>query len=54
MHLELKLVRTAVNLKDEAAVAQYHKVTAGEAEADATGEEVLAFLRDAVIAQAKR
>ncbi len=53
MHLELKLIRTAVALKDEAAVAQYQKMAAGEAEADATGAEVLAFLRDAVMAQAK-
>jgi hypothetical protein len=53
MHGELKLIRTVVALKDEAAVAQYQKMAAGEAEADATGAEVLAFLRDAVMAQAK-
>ena len=53
MHMALKLIRTAVALKDEAAVAQYQKMAAGEAEADATGAEVLAFLRDAVMAQAK-
>ncbi len=54
MHMDLKLIRTVVVLKDEGAVAQYQKVAAGEAEADATGVEVLAFLRDAVLALPKR
>ena len=50
MHLTLRLIETVVTLKDEAAVARYQKVAAGEIEADATGADVLAYLRDAVLA----
>jgi hypothetical protein len=50
MHLTLKLIEAKVMLADEAAVAQFQKIAAGEAEADATGAEVLAYLRDAVMA----
>ncbi len=49
MHFTLKLIATAVVLKDAEAVAHYQKVVAGEAEADAAGSEALTFLRDAVM-----
>jgi hypothetical protein len=50
MHFTLKLVTTPVALKDSAAVEAYQRVADGEDEADAGGAEVLAYLRDAVIA----
>lgn len=49
VHSTLKLIEAAVVLSDEASVNQFQKVAAGEAEADATGAEALAYLRDAVI-----
>jgi hypothetical protein len=48
MHFTLKLIDTAVMLADEAAVGQFQKITAGDANPDATGTAVLAYLRDAV------
>ncbi len=49
MHLTLKLIETVVVLKDQAAVGQYQKMAAGEAEADAAGADVWVYLRDAVL-----
>ena len=49
MHFTLKLIDTAVILADEAAVAQFEKIAAGDANADATGDEALAYLRDAAM-----
>ena len=49
MHFTLKLVDTAVLLADEAAVVQFQKIAAGDANADATDTEALAYLRDAVM-----
>jgi hypothetical protein len=43
------LIAAEVRLKDAAAVTRYQKAAAGEVDADATGAEVLAFLRDAVL-----
>ncbi len=53
MYFALKLLRTTVNLRDETAVEAFQKTATGEAEADAVGSDVLAFLRDAVLAAAK-
>ena len=49
MHFTLKLVDRAVLLADEAAVVEFQKIAAGDANADATGTEALAYLRDAVM-----
>ncbi len=53
MHFTLKLIQTAVVLKDEAAVEQFRKMATGEAEADAVGSDALAYLRNAVLAEGK-
>ncbi len=53
MHFTLKLIPEAVALKDEGAVEHFRKVVAGESEAEATGSEVLAYLRDQVLSATK-
>ena len=48
MHFTIKLIDTAVMLADEAAVGQFQKIAAGDAEADAAGTDALAYMRDVV------
>jgi hypothetical protein len=43
------LIRAAVVVKDEEALAHYRQVVTGAAAADATGHDVLAYLRDLVL-----
>ncbi|MBL0713675.1 MAG: hypothetical protein JJV98_08230 [Desulfosarcina sp.] len=50
MHFALKLIDQPVVLTEAPAVVQYQKIAAGEAKADASGADVLAYLRDAVMA----
>ncbi|MGD9097279.1 MAG: hypothetical protein PVF97_04280 [Desulfobacterales bacterium] len=49
MHFTLMLIRAAVVVKDEEALAHYRQVVTGAAAADATGHDVLAYLRDLVL-----